>query len=51
MVQLNSRFTLLLALCLAVAARPATNGMMAEVGPIIVVSSPCSRSPVAPGDI
>ena len=51
MVQLNSRFTLLLALCLTVAARPATNGMMAEVGPIILVSSPCSHNPVARGDL
>ncbi|KAF8133355.1 hypothetical protein EV363DRAFT_1215119 [Boletus edulis] len=30
MVRLNSRFAFLLAFCLAVAARPATNGMMAE---------------------
>ena len=49
MVQLNARFTLLLALCLAVVARPATNGIMAEVGPLIdhvvsLLTQPCSAN-------
>lgn len=49
MVRLNSPFCLLLALCLAVAARPTTtDGVMAEVGSILfVLSSPYYHCPAA----